>query len=175
MMLLSHSYPRHHDRLSPCSWFFSAFHLHHLYQMVCVTSWLLNSHYMNSALQTVWFSLFLDLLQVHSAVLAVELDMARQICYRKPLIFLPNKILCINKKKYRSKKRLPQFLYCHYICMYVSVIATAYTVCASKLKFELGSLYMIISKCIFLFFEILFYFGVVPVFPFFTIFDISRV
>ena len=118
MMLLSHSYPRHHDRLSPCSWFFSAFHLHHLYQMVCVTSWLLNSHYMNSALQTVWFSLFLDLLQVHSAVLAVELDMARQICYRKPLIFLPNKILCINKKKYRSKK-VPQFLYCHYIYMYV--------------------------------------------------------
>ena len=48
----------------------------------------------------------------------------------------------------------------------MSVFATAYIVCASKLKFELGSLYMIISKCIFLFFEILFYFGVVPLFHF---------
>ena len=62
-----------------------------------------------------------------------------------------------------------------FVLMYVSVFATAYIVCASKLKFELGSLYMIISKCIFLFFEILFYFGVVPLFSFFTIFYISRV
>ena len=80
-------------------------------------------------------------------------------------------------EKCTSKIKVPQFLYCHYIyiCMYVSVFATAYIVCASKLKFELGSLYMIISKCIFLFFEILFYFGVVPLFSFFTIFYISRV
>ena len=56
-------------------------------------------------------------------------------------------------EKCTSKIKVPQFLYCHYICMYVSVFATAYTVCASKLKFELGSLYMIISKCIFFVFR----------------------
>ena len=77
-------------------------------------------------------------------------------------------------EKCTSKIKVLQFFYCHYICMYVSVIATAYTVCVSKLKFELGSLYMIISKCIFLFFEILFYFGVVPLFSFFTIVYIPR-
>ena len=53
-----------------------------------------------------------------------------------------------------------------YVCMYVCSLATAYTVWASKLKFEPWSLHMIISKRIFYFLEILICFWVIPLFQF---------
>ena len=54
----------------------------------------------------------------------------------------------------------------NFLCMYVCSLATAYTAWASKLKFEPYSLHMIVSKCIFSFFEILLCFWVIPLFHF---------
>ena len=86
----------------------------------------------------------------------------------KQSILLPNKTV----KQYTliendiSKIKVPQFLYCDYVCMFVScAITTAYTVWASRLNFEPWSLHMI-SKCIFYFFEICISFWVIPLFLF---------
>ena len=78
-------------------------------------------------------------------------------------LFLPlsfclfgNRLFCFQAKYCASikrntefNKRSPQFLYCHYICKYVSVIATAYTIWTSKMELELGRLQSILLKCIY--------------------------
>ena len=54
--------------------------------------------------------------------------------------------LIVSIENSSCKIKVFQFLCCDYVCDYVSGIATAYTVCASKLKFALECLCMIISK-----------------------------
>ena len=63
---------------------------------------------------------------------------------------------------YSSKIKVPQFPYCQYVSVYVCTLATANTVWANKLKLEPGSLQMIMSKCIFYLFEILFFWEDMP-------------
>ena len=87
-----------------------------------------------------------------------------------------NRLFNFQTKYYASIKRnteVKRFLSFYtvtiYICMYVSAIATAYTVWDSKMKFELECLKMILSKCIFLFSEIFIFYGVLCLFSLFTI------
>ena len=49
-------------------------------------------------------------------------------------------------EKIKSSIKVPQLLCCDFMCM---TIATAYSVCASKVKFELECLYLIISRHLF--------------------------